>query len=154
MPWEPGRETIEDLIRNAELQSVSPDLAVAYRLLEAARRHLVSAEEIRANDPEGAFAALYDAARKSCAALLQAQGLRPTARGGHIAVREAVLAQFGALSGGHVLRPFDRLRRRRNEMEYPSSESSIDEAEILEALERANQIVNFAEQLVDELPVF
>lgn len=154
MSLEQGKETIEDLLARGELQSVSPDVELAHRLLEAARRHLVSASDIQINDPEGAYAALYDAARKACAALLQAQGLRPTSRGGHIAVREAVLAQFSALTGGHVLRPFDRLRRRRNEMEYPSGESTVDNEEVSEALNRAEQMVEFAEKLVDELPVY
>ena len=154
MSWEQGRETIDELLARGELQNVSPDLDVAHQLLETARKHLGSASVIQTNDPEGAYAALYDAARKSCAALLQAQGLRPTSRGGHIAVREAVLAQFSALPGGQVLRSFDRLRRRRNEMEYPSGESTIDEPEISEALSRAEQMVGFAEKLIDELPVF
>jgi len=154
MSWGQGKETIDDLLARGELQNVSPDLGVAHRLLETARRHLTSASEIHANDPEGAYAALYDAARKSCAALLQAQGLRPTSRGGHIAIREAVLAQFGALSGGQVLRPFDRLRRRRNDMEYPSGELTVDDDEIQEALRRAEHIVEFAEKLIDKLPVF
>jgi hypothetical protein len=127
---------------------------MAEQLLESARRHLDSAGKIRSTDPEGAYAALYDAARKSCASLLQAQGLRPTTAGGHIAVREAVMAQFGSLSRGDVLRPFDRLRRRRHEMEYLSGKSSLDEAELSEALERAQGMLEFAEKLIGELPVY
>lgn len=76
MSWEQGKETIDELLANGELQSVPADLDVARRLLDSARRHLASASEIKINDPEGAYSALYDAARKSCAALLQAQGLR------------------------------------------------------------------------------
>jgi hypothetical protein len=152
--WQEGKETIDRLLAARELQNVSPDLKVAHQLLGTARKHLASARDLQSEDPEGAYAVLYDAARKSCAALLQAQGLRPTSRGGHIAVREAVLAQFGALSGGHVLRPFDRLRRRRNEMEYPSGESAMDDDEISEALTRAEQMVEFAEKLIDTLPVY
>ena len=37
-----------------------------------------------------------DALRKSAASLLEAQGLRATSRGGHLAVQEVVTAQFGA----------------------------------------------------------
>ena len=92
MSWDQGKDTIDGLLARRELQKVSPDLRVALHLIASARKHLASASEIQRDDPEAAYAALYDAARKSCAALLQAQGLRPTSRGGHIAVRDAVFA--------------------------------------------------------------
>jgi len=41
------------------------------------------------------------------------------ARGGHLAVQEAVIAQFGAST--QVFRPFGRIRRARNSFEYPST---------------------------------
>ncbi len=48
-------------------------------------------------------------------ALLAQQGLRPTQAGGHIAVVDAVRAQFAGPFGA-----LNSLRRRRNELEYPS----------------------------------
>lgn len=96
----------------------------------------------------------YDAIRKACSALLETQGLRATSRGGHIAIRDAVLAQFADLSGGEVLRAYDRLRRRRNAIEYPDNEASADTAEVGEAIERAEAILDFADRLIEHLPVF
>jgi hypothetical protein len=154
MRWETGREVVERLLADGELDRISPDLENARSLLESARRHLSSARKIRESDPEGAYAALYDAARKACGALLEAQGLRATSRGGHVALREAVIAQFGSLSGGQVLRAFDWLRRRRNDIEYPDGDSGIDLDEVDEALVRSEEIVSFAERLVGHLPVF
>lgn len=154
MSWNIGRETILRLLDDSELQTVAADLDTANALLAQARRHLVSAETISASDPNGAFATQYDAARKACAALLQAQGLRPTSRGGHVVLRDAVIAQFAGLTGGQVLRSFDRLRRRRNEIEYPNSVSSLDLEELDEAMERTSEILDFAEKLTDSLPVF
>jgi hypothetical protein len=49
-------------------------------------RHLTSAQEVCAHDPEGGYALLYDAARKALTAVLGNQGLRPTSAGGHLAV--------------------------------------------------------------------
>lgn len=69
----------------------------------------------------GACQLAYDALRKSVASLLEAQGLRATSRGGHIAVQDAVIAQFG--SSIRALRSFSRLRRARNSFEYPSTET-------------------------------
>ena len=43
----------------------------------------------------GAYQPPYDALRKAAAALLAVQGLRATSRGGHIAIQDAVRAQFG-----------------------------------------------------------
>lgn len=154
MRWEEGRQTVERLINDGELQQITADLEGARALLQSAHRHLTSAATIRQTDLEGAYAALYDAARKACAALLEAQGLRATRRGGHVALRDAVFAQFADLSGGAVVQRFDRMRRRRNDIEYPSADSGIDLAEVDEALARSTEIVDFAEKLIDNLPVF
>lgn len=154
MSWEEGRQTVERLIVDGELQRITADIEGARGLVESARRHLTSAATIRQTDLEGAYAALYDAARKACAALLEAQGLRATSRGGHIALRDAVFAQFADLSGGAVVRRFDRMRRRRHDIEYPSGDSGVDLAEVDEALARSTEIVAFAEKLIDKLPAF
>lgn len=52
--------------------------------------------------------------------------------GCHIALREAVDAQFGGLPGAQPLRAFDRLRRRRNTVEY--LEAAIDSPKRLRQL--------------------
>lgn len=154
MKWEEGRTTVERLLAARELARVSADPNAAKKLIDSAHRHLDSARKIRVSDPEGAYAALYDAARKSCAALLEAQGLRATSRGGHVAVRDAVEAQFSGLTGGDALRSFDRLRRRRNDIEYPEGDAGVDVDEVDEALERAEVIVAYAAKVIDDLPVY
>lgn len=154
MSWETGGADIERLLQGRELEHVPPDIELAKGLLTQARNHIASAKLIKDSDPEGAYAALYDAARKGAVALLQAQGLRPTSKGGHVAVKDAVRAQFADLTGGEVLRSLDRLRRRRNEMEYPSVESAIDTEELDEAIQRSVAIVEFSSKLVPELPVY
>jgi hypothetical protein len=58
---------------------------------------------------------------KSAASLLEAQGLRATSRGGHLAVQEAVIAQFSTT--GRAVRSFGRIRRARNNFEYPRSDT-------------------------------
>lgn len=154
MTWAPGRATVDRLIEAGEVQRVTPDLRAARRLVHSATRHLASAATLAGTDPEAAFATSYDAARKACSALLEAQGLRATTRGGHIAVRDAVSAQFGDLSGGEALKPFDRLRRRRNDIEYLGDANPVDNDEVHDALAQARRIVDFADKLVDHLPVY
>ena len=85
------------------------------------------------------------------AAVLENQGLRATSRGGHIAVREAVSAQLDPPLGG-VLRPFDRLRRRRNQVEYPSSAApTVSGEEIERDAPKVEQIVDVAAKVLDEM---
>ena len=122
MSWETGSERIQELISVGELGQVPPDTRLARRMLADAGRHLATAAVAQSTgDLPGAYQLAYDALRKSAASLLEAQGLRATSRGGHIAVQDAVIAQFG--SSIRALRSFSRLRRARNSFEYPSTET-------------------------------
>jgi hypothetical protein len=115
-------------------------------------RHLISAEQLADDDPAGAFQMAYDASRKACSALLAAQGLRATSRGGHIAVRDVALGQFGHGSHGRVLRDFDAMRRRRKDAEYPQDPGdAIDVEEVRAALPKSRAIVDYAAVLLPHL---
>src|SRR5271157_1164112 len=92
--WSQGRAEIEALLAGGELQQVPASREQADRLLEQARHHLESAQTLRDFDPEGAYALVYDAARKALTAMLENQGLRPTSKGGHIVVFVAAKAQL------------------------------------------------------------
>jgi hypothetical protein len=94
MRWNQGRDTIDRMLASAELQRVPASREHADRLIRQARRHLVSADEISENDPAGGYTLIYDAARKALTAVLENQGLRPTTRGGHLAVYEAIRARL------------------------------------------------------------
>jgi hypothetical protein len=121
MSWEPGRERVRELIGAGRVDQVTPDLTIARRMLEDADRHLTTASAAKATgDLSGAYQLAYDALRKSAASLLVAQGLRATSRGGHLAVQEVVNAQFGATE--RVFRSYGRIRRARNNFEYPSGD--------------------------------
>lgn len=69
-------------------------------------------------------------------------------------MRDAVEAQFAGLTGGGVIRGLDRIRRRRNELEYPDRTTPIGDEEIEDALRVAIDIIEFAERLVGEMPVY
>jgi hypothetical protein len=116
MRWQQGRDALDGMVARGELERVPASRQHADVLLGQARQHLNSGRAIAGGDPVGGYQLLYDAARKALAAVLENQGLRGTSRGGHIAVRDAVSAQLDPPLGT-VLRPFDRLRRRRNQAE-------------------------------------
>jgi hypothetical protein len=150
MTWEPGRERVQELIDAGEVDRVTPDLEIARRMLEDAARHLSTASAAKqADDLSGAYQLAYDALRKSAASLLEAQGLRATSRGGHLAVQEAVIAQFG--TSVRAFRSFGRIRRARNSFEYPSRGTLGPVGDdVDDAVAVATQVRNAATTILDQ----
>jgi YD repeat-containing protein len=72
--------TVTDLLREGRLEPVPPDVTTARASIEEAQRHLTSAALIAVDDPNGAYALLYDGARKAIAAHMLASGPRATVR--------------------------------------------------------------------------
>lgn len=85
MRWEQGRSVIDALLDARDLERVPASAGHAAEMIGQARQHVTSARRIVDDDPAGALQLLYDAARKSLAAILENHGLRATSRGGHIA---------------------------------------------------------------------
>lgn len=148
--WATGAEQIMAMLADGELEQVAPSPQNAARLLAEADRHLRSAALLAPDDPAGAYDMLYAAARKAMAAALAVQGLRSTSKGGHMAVQEAVTHQLGAT--GSVVRPFGRLRRTRNDADYPRLDSpELTPDDIDEDLPKARQIVDAMGALLPHL---
>ena len=112
---------IYTLLNNGELEQVEANPGFAIELFQGATCHLVSVSGIIDFDSAGAFQLGYGAARKACTALLAQPGLRSTRMGGHVAVAEAVRAQFNGPRGNTPLGRLTELKRRRGESEYPSA---------------------------------
>ena len=145
MSWERGKPDIEALLRNGELERVQPSLTLAARMPAEAEGHLTSARLLVETDPIAAFSLADDAARKASAALLAPQGLRATSRGGHLAIQDAVRAQFSGDGGLPAFRAFPRLRRARNDFEYPDVDTPGSSPEDAAAgIEDARSIVEAA----------
>jgi hypothetical protein len=151
--WQRGRDEILAMLDQGEMTQVVADPNFADRQLTAARRHVKSAGTLCDDDPELAYAAVYDAIRKALSAMLQAQGLRPTTEGGHLAVQRAIHAQFGA-SMGALLRPVDRIRTARHAIQYPDSETYVDADNVRADLPAAVALIDAAAKAIPHLPVF
>ena len=148
--WVTGGSDVEALIARRSIERVAPSAANAERLMTEAHRHLRSAEVLAEDDPAGAYDMLYAGARKAMAAALAVQGLRATSRGGHIAVQEAMTHQLGR--SGDAIRPFGRLRRTRNDADYPRLDSpELGYADVIEDLPKARRIVGAMETLIPHL---
>ena len=154
MRWDQGRDVIEAMLKADELQQVPASRERADLLLSQADTHLSTANRVAADDAEGAYALVYDAARKALVALLENEGLRPTSRAGHHGIYLAVKAQLDPPLG-KVLRPFERMRRRRNEIEYPDFVSApISADDVLEEVAAANVIVSMVRKVYDQMTLF
>lgn len=148
--WTRGSAEIESLLAKRHLERVTGARADGDPWLAKAAQRLATAAAIVADDPESAFVLVYDAARFVGEALLAQQGLRPTQAGGHVAVAEAVRAQFAG--------PFtalNTLRRRRNELEYPSFPGEhIEPDEVHAAIRTARGQLDSAQELIAHLGIF
>lgn len=154
MRWRQGRPEIERMLADGTLQRVPASRDQADRLLAQARSHLRSAAAVSADDPEGGYALAYDAARKALAAVLENQGLRATSRGGHLAVYEAVRAQLDPPMG-RALRPFNRMRRLRNEAEYPPTDApELTPADVIDDLRNSEALIAISEGVLSEMSPF
>jgi hypothetical protein len=154
MRWNQGREAIDRMLADSELQCVPASREHADRLILQARKHLVSANEISEGDPAGGYTLIYDASRKALTAVLENQGLRPTTRGGHLAVYEATRAQLDPPLG-QTLRPFDRIRRRRHDVEYPPTDApQVNPDDVREDAAKAAAIVDLSERVLDQMSPF
>lgn len=151
--WPTGIQTIKRLLAADSLQKVSASRQAATAFLDAAVKPLDSVRTLAEEDPDGAYTLLYDAARKSLAAILQAQGLRATSSGGHYAIQEAIAAQFTKPSQRDAFRPFGRLRRTRNQIEYDEISRSRRTMSAPTSIPfRALHVM--ARQLTPEMPTF
>lgn len=150
MTWVRGRDEVQRLIDDGEVEIVEASTDVANRLLRDAEAHVRLASLGLDGDPAGALQLSYDAARKASAALLAVQGLRATTRGGHIAVIDAVRAQFNDRGGLPVFGQINRLRRRRNDTEYPSPTTpGVTTDEATQALGIAREVIDGAKKLLE-----
>jgi uncharacterized protein (UPF0332 family) len=150
MSWARGREEVRRLIEDGEVELVEASVDVAERLLRDAEAHVRLASLGVEEDPAGALQLSYDAARKASTALLAVQGLRATTRGGHVAVIDAVRAQFSERGGLPVFGQINRLRRRRNDTEYPKPTTpTVTSDEATHALDTAREVIDSARKLIE-----
>jgi hypothetical protein len=113
------KPTVAQLQRDNRIQQVSADVTNAWARIDDAKTHLDSAAKLARSDPALAYVALYDAARKSIVAHMQANGFRPVNRGGaHRAVAQYAEATLMTAEATPHVMAYDRMRQIRNRSEY------------------------------------
>lgn len=151
MRWQQGHETVALLINRGHLEQISGEAANGDYLIGQARQRIATASSILEIDRVSAYNLAYDGVRQAATALLIQQGLRPRTEGGHVAIVEAVQAQFG-----EPFRLLNAMRRRRNKLEYPQNpdDVAIDADTAADALAYAERTIAAAEQLLPNLTIW
>lgn len=115
--WSQGEETIGNLLDIGHLERIEVDERFVETQMQDAEDNIETVELVYRQNPRMAYIAMYDAARYSIEAALARQGIRPTAKGGHTVAIDALQAQLGRM--GSCLGPMNRIRKHRNDAEYP-----------------------------------
>jgi hypothetical protein len=121
--WPKGERTVRFLVDRGRLERFEAAELAALADAQVARASLraeaTAASALSKGDVDGAYAAAYDAYRMAAEALLARQGLRATAGpASHMAVQDAVSAQFAADISAFARPTFERLRRTRHSVQY------------------------------------
>jgi hypothetical protein len=153
-----GERTVRFLIDRGRLETLATqDLAdLAGALIGRAELCLEATARpaLRNGDADGAYAAAYDAYRMAAEALLGRQGLRATGGdGSHVAVEDAVSAQFAADIPAFARPAFERLRRTRHTAQYfDPSAPPITAADAAWAIGKAADAVAGTRKLLGSSP--
>ncbi len=156
--WEKGERAVEYLVDHGRLESFeAEDLrAVADALVgrAALRVGTTAAAALEGGDVDGAYVAAYDAYRMAAESLLARQGLRATGGdGSHVAVEDAVSAQFGVVIPAFAKPTFERFRRTRHSAQYfDPSAAPITEPDASWAIEKATAALSGVKALLAESP--
>jgi hypothetical protein len=121
--WAKGEQAVQFLVGRNRLESFEADdlTALTQALIGRAvlRVETTATAALAGGDVDGAFVAAYDAYRMTAEALLARQALRATGGdGSHMAVEDAVSAQFGAGIPAFAKPTFERFRRARHAAQY------------------------------------
>jgi hypothetical protein len=156
--WAKGKQAVQFLVDRDRLESFeAEDLAALAEALigRAARRvETTAAAALAGGDVDGAYVAAYDAYRMAAEALLARQALRATGGdGSHMAVEDAVSAQFAMEIPAFAKPTFERLRRTRHSAQYfDPSAAPITASDASWAIEKANAALSGVKALLAASP--
>jgi hypothetical protein len=143
--WARGERTVVFLVTQNRLESFEADdlAALVDPLIRRATLRLgtTAAAALEGGDVDGAYVAAYDAYRMAAESLLARQGLRATGGdGSHMAVEDAVSAQFASGTPAFAKPVFEQLRRTRHSAQYfDPSAPPITEADAAWAIGKATE---------------
>jgi hypothetical protein len=156
--WASGQQTVRFLVDRNRLESFeAEDLAALTEGLvsrAALRVETTAAAALAGGDVDGAYVAAYDGYRMAAEVLLARQALRATGGdGSHMAVEDAVSAQFGAEIPAFAKPTFERFRRARHAAQYfDPSAAPLTAADAAWAIGKASEALSGVKALLAASP--
>ena len=153
--WAKGERTVQYLVSQNRLESFeAKDLAALAEAFVARAVLRVETTALAGGDVDGAYVAAYDAYRMTAEALLARQALRATGGdGSHMAVEDAVSAQFRAEIPAFAKPTFERFRRARHSAQYfDPSAAPLTGSDASWAVETARQALAAVKVLLTASP--
>lgn len=156
--WAEGEQTVQFLVDRNRLENFDAgDLAALTEALVARamlRVETTATAALAGGDVDGAYVAAYDAYRMAAEALLVRQALRATGGdGSHMAVEDAVSAQFGGEIPAFAKPTFERFRRARHAAQYfDPSVAPLTAADATWAIRKAKEALSGAKALLAASP--
>src|SRR5258707_895231 len=156
--WARGEQTVQYLVDRNRLESFEAiDLAALAETVVARavlRVETTAAAALKGGDVDGAYVAAYDAYRMAAESLLARQGLRATGGdGSHMAVEDAVSAQFAADIPAFAKLTFEPVRRTRHSAQnFDPAAAPITDADASWAIEKATAALSGVKALLAASP--
>ena len=153
-----GEQTVQFLVDRNRLESFeAEDLAALTEALvgrAVLRVETTATAALAGGDVDGAFVAAYDGYRMAAEAILARQALRATGGdGSHMAVEDAVSAQFGAEIPAFAKPTFERFRRVRHAAQYfDPSAAPLTAADAMWAIGKAKEALSGVKALLAASP--
>ena len=140
-------EELQALVKAGKLEHVPVDLRFFAEQFESCAQIKIDVQALLKNGSiQGAFLVGYTYIRKSATLLLYCRGLRPTARGGHRVIIDAL--GLDPQVPKELTENFDEFRMKRNSIEYPDfAIQEVDLASVERCIEIGDQLLAIAQSI-------
>ena len=140
-------EELKALVKAGKLEHVPVDLGFFTEQIESCAQIKTDVQALLENGSiQGAFLVGYTYIRKSATLLLYCKGMRPTARGGHRVIIDAL--GLDPQVSKELTENFDEFRMKRNSIEYPDfAIQEVDLASVYRCIEIGDQLLAIAQSI-------
>ena len=141
------QEKLQELVKAGKLERVPFKAKIFAQQIQSCSQSRTDAQALLDNESiQGSFVLAYTYIRKSATLLLYRRGVRPTARGGHRVIFDALGVDQRVPY--ELTKSYDNLRAKRNSIEYPESFiESVEPGLILQCFEIGDQLVAIAQSI-------
>ena len=140
-------EELQALVKAGKLEHVPFDLGFFAEQFESCSQIRIDVQALLENGSiQGAFVVGYTYIRKSATLLLYRRGVRPTARGGHRVIIDALVLDPEV--SRELTKNFDEFRMKRNSIEYPDFViQEVDLTSVYRCFEIGDQLLAIAQSI-------